>query len=87
MIVSRIKSFFKDQSKKIDNIYNEVRATDHHVFSLHKAQIELFNHIVAYGDLGKQLAAISKRISSIEMEMLIQRNACLDNNFEGKQDM
>ena len=33
------------------------------------------------------IAALRKAVSSIEMELLIQRGACLDNNFEGKEDM
>lgn len=32
-------------------------------------------------------AAMAKTLSSIEMEMLLQRGACLDNNFEGKEQL
>jgi hypothetical protein len=34
-----------------------------------------------------EIAANSKRLSSIEMEMIISRGGCLDNNFEGKEDL
>ncbi len=37
--------------------------------------------------LNKSIAGLSKRISSIEMEMVMARGGCLDNNFEGKQDL
>jgi hypothetical protein len=35
----------------------------------------------------KQNAEIIKRISSIEMELLLTRGACLDNSFPGKGEM
>lgn len=87
MIIKRIKNFFINQSNLLSLAYNETRSISHQVFSLHQLQREMFKRIIEQGDIGKQLAAITKRLSSIEMEMLIQRGACLDNNFEGKQDM
>jgi Rad3-related DNA helicase len=37
--------------------------------------------------LDNRLSGILKRLSSIEVEMLVCRRGSLDNNFEGKQDL
>jgi hypothetical protein len=37
--------------------------------------------------MNSQIAGLFKILSSIEMELLIQRCASLDNNFEGKQEL
>lgn len=40
-----------------------------------------------FRSLQTEVAALSKYVSSIEMELLLQRQACLDNNFPGKTEM
>ncbi len=37
--------------------------------------------------INSQIAALFKVLSSIEMEMLMNRGASLDNNFEGKEEL
>lgn len=37
--------------------------------------------------INTQMAALFKSISSIEMELLMQRGASIDNNFPGKEDL
>jgi len=37
--------------------------------------------------LNASIAECIKRLSSIEMELLLGRGACLDNNFEGKENL
>ncbi len=41
----------------------------------------------AVNRLSEQMAGILKILSSIEMEMLMNRGASLDNNFEGKEEL
>jgi hypothetical protein len=51
------------------------------VEALAKSQHEYFVY------LDKHVASIYKKVTSMEMEMLLNRGACLDNSFEGKQEM
>lgn len=83
-MLKRIRRFFLDQNSKIDLINQELKCMNHHLNNIHQHQREMYS---GRDDVKKDLAAILKRVSSIEMELLISRGACLDNNFEGKEDM
>ena len=50
-----------------------------------KNQIE--NQHIWFRSIEERMAAMTKILSSIEMEMLLKRDGCLDNNFEGKEKM
>lgn len=60
--------------KDLAHLLREIDQLQCDQVALHKAILESIHEV-------------AKRVSSIELELLMARGACLDNNFEGKQDL
>jgi hypothetical protein len=50
------------------------------------AQLKV-DQIACHQSLLREINSLAKMVSSIEMELLMQRGACLDNNFPGKEEL
>lgn len=78
-----------------EDICNEVESLKRQMFILLSNVREMRQDVLECKELGycldrtlqSTLAGINKTLSSIEMELLMQRGACLDNNFPGKEDL
>ncbi len=77
--------------KSNDEIFNELQSLTRQVFILLSNVREIRQDVLSTIHLGKspqaEIAAIKKILSSIEMELLVSRGACLDNDFPGKTEM
>jgi hypothetical protein len=84
----KIKLFFQAMNRKIDSIDNDLDKIGNLILQTQNliAQHERLNHDWFTYTQNAQ-AEMNKKISSIEMEMLLSSGACLYNNFEGKENM
>lgn len=71
---NRLNGLQDDLRNSVEFLRNDIK--DHKMHN-HNCFLHLCN----------DLAALNKVLSSIEMELLMARGACLDNNFDGKQDL
>jgi hypothetical protein len=67
--------------KNVDRLSESISQHRNETTHLHQAQAEYFQ------GLSEKIAGIVKRLSSLEQEMVLNRGGCLDNNFEGKQEL
>lgn len=87
-MISKIRSYLLDLKKNIASIAeSQFRITSQLREVLYQIDESNQLHHMEFLSLKEEMAAITKRVSSIEMEMLLARDACLDNNFEGKEEM
>lgn len=74
--------------KKLDNNFKDVERLRHLTASIQSQIIQLELRQTAWlKNIQESQAGLAKILSSIELELLMQRNACLDNNSEGKDSL
>ncbi len=87
-MISKIRDFFKELKQEVhrSNFLSQMNSKDITYMrdQLNKATETNCSY---FKNFESSIAAIAKTVSSIELEMLMSRGACLDNNFEGKQDL
>lgn len=84
----RIKNFFLESRREVLRV-KELCAFSRKDIAIIRQELEelkIYNQINMSKLLVSQ-AEINKKFSSIEMELLMARGACLDNNFPGKEDL
>jgi hypothetical protein len=87
-MIKKAKKYFRDLMLKVDRNYNHTQTTREEMHLIQRQLTSLEQKVHEYFlNLKSEQAATSKSISSIELELLMKRGACLDNNFEGKQDL
>lgn len=84
----KIKNFFLNMNSVLRQNHILTEAVKKDVSFLdHKVNFLVDNYKQIPLHIQKDIAGIQKTLSSIEMELLLARGACLDNNFEGKESM
>lgn len=85
---SKIKKYFREVKIMVFRSVELSRYTRKDV-AIIRESVEDFTqrHYEFCMQITKAQAAIAKTLSSLEMEMLLARGACLANNFEGKENL
>lgn len=83
----RVKYFFIRMMNNIEVMAKEVFEILLRVNSMKSILIDIKESLLQRQRYDETICEICKKVSSIELELLMQRNASLDNNFPGKEDL
>jgi len=87
-MIKKIKKYFRDLMMKMDRNYNHSQQAREEILIL-KNQITDWQMTKdkSFSNLDNKVAEISKTLSSIEIEVLMQRSASCNKEFEGKPQL